>query len=291
MTRTKLIAMFGSTRYRLCCTATPSPNDIAELANHAEFLGLMRRPEFLATWFVHDDAGWRMKKHAVGPFYRWMASWAMAIRKPSDIGYSDGAYALPPLRIHDHVVGTDKPMGGALFPELGMHGISGRLIARQESVDARVAVVERLAEREGQWLIFCGLNSESEKVAAAIPDAVEVCGNDSYAEKVAAVLAFQRGEIRHLVSKGKILGFGLNFQNCHQLAFVGLSDSFELYYQCIRRCYRYGQAHPVDVHVVVSEAERLVVENVRNKELQADAMSRDILAHMRAVEREELATV
>jgi hypothetical protein len=140
-TRTKLIETFAQTKYRLCCTATPSPNDISELANHAEFLGLMTRAEFLASWFVHDDAGWRMKGHAVEPFYRWMASWAVALRKPSDIGYDDTGYILPPLRIHEHVVGAAQS-STSLFPELGLQGIGGRSESRHGGTreDARVAV-------------------------------------------------------------------------------------------------------------------------------------------------------
>ncbi len=294
-TRTKLITECQPIPYRLCCTATPSPNDIAELANHAEFLGLMTRSEFLATWFVHDDEGWRMKRHAVQPFYRWLASWAVALRKPSDIGYADDGFALPPLHILERIVECDAP-SGTLFPELGFSGIQGRMAARRGSLDARIEAAAQLAltGRVGssgpscQWVLWCGLNDESDRLADAIPDAVNVQGSDSYAEKRAAVEGFVAGRIRVLITKPKILGFGLNFQCCHHMAFVGLSDSYETYYQCIRRCWRFGQKHPVNAHVVVSEAERLIVENVRRKEAHADALSRDLLRHMQDFEREEL---
>lgn len=286
-TRTKLIQMFAGTRYRLCCTATPSPNDIAELANHAEFLGLMSRAEFLATWFVHDDAGWRMKGHAVTPFYRWMASWAVALRKPSDIGFDDDRFTLPPLRFHE-IVTEGNADSDALFPELGLKGIGGRLRARKGSVEQRVEQAANLARLPGQWLLWCGLNTESEGLGSAIPDAVEVCGSDSYAEKVSAVEGFVRGDIRVLVSKVKILGFGLNLQNCHQVGFVGLSDSYEAYYQAIRRCWRYGQTSPVDVWIVVSDAERGIVANVQRKETAADEMNRGLIEHMREFERQEV---
>lgn len=296
-TRTALIEMFHDTRYRLCCTATPSPNDISELANHAEFLGLMTRPEFLATWFINVGTtgkrgvhhGWRMKRHAVIPFYRWLASWAMALRIPSDIGYDDAGFALPPLTIRDTTVESGR-VGDALFPELGLHGLQGRLSGRRGSLEMRVDATAQLAQKSGAWLLWCGLNTESEALAKAIPGAVEVKGSDSYSEKVGAVQAFIRGDIRVLVSKPKILGFGLNFQHCHQMAFVGMSDSYEAYYQCIRRCWRFGQTKPVDAWIVVSEAERLVVENVRRKEAAASDLARDLMAHMVEFERAEVQT-
>ncbi len=288
-TRSALIKAFAGTRYKLCCTATPSPNDIAETANHSEFLGLMTRPEFLATWFVHDDTGWRMKRHAVAPFYRWLASWAVAVRKPSDLGYSDEGYELPALRIHDRIVACDSP-SSSLFPELGLSGIHGRLVARRDSLASRVQAVAELASGPGQWLIWCGLNQESDAISAALPSSVNVQGSDSYAEKVSAVLGFQDGAIDRLVTKAKVLGFGMNFQNCHQMIFCGLSDSYEAYYQAIRRCWRFGQRHPVDAYVVVSEAERTIVQNVRNKEAQAGALADELLKHMRAFERREVAT-
>jgi hypothetical protein len=300
-TRTKLIQTFARTPYRLCCTATPSPNDIAELANHAEFLGLMTRAEFLATWFVHDDAGWRMKRHAVQPFYRWLSSWAVAFRRPSDLGYDNGGFNLPPLKIVDHVVeGADT--AGALFPELGLKGLTGRLVSRRASLDSRIAVAVNLAngsvatDRSGlhadcQWLFWCGLNPEAEALGESIPDSVNVQGSDTYGEKRSAVEGFVNGSIRRLISKSRILGFGMNFQQCHHMAFVGLGDSYEQYYQCIRRCWRFGQQYPVYAHIIVSDAERAVVENVRKKEKIHDDMARDLLGHMQDFEREELVSV
>lgn len=152
----------------------------------------------------------------------------------------------------------------------------------------RIEAVRSLVADGEQWLLWCGLNDESTALAAAIPGAVEVTGADGYAEKVGAVQAFIHGGIRVLVTKAKILGFGMNFQHCHQMAFVGLSDSYETYYQCIRRCWRYGQRHHVDVHIVVSEAERMVVENVRRKEAAAQNLAGNLLKHMAPFEREEI---
>ncbi len=288
-TRQKLIASFAGTPYRLCCTATPSPNDIAELANHAEFLGLMTRAEFLATWFVHDDAGWRMKGHAWQPFYRWLASWAVALRTPGDIGYSDEGYVLPPLTITDHIVdGGDN--GGALFPELGLKGIGARLKARQAGVGDRAAAAAQLARDGRQWIFWCGLNAESDAITDLVDGAVNVQGSDSYEVKKESILGFVAGDIRCLVTKMKVAGFGMNFQHCSRMAFVGIGDSYEQYYQAIRRCWRFGQRQPVEAHIVISDAERAVVSNVRRKQAEADEMSRQIIVHMRDFEREELAS-
>ncbi len=296
-TRTTLINTFANTPYRLCCTATPSPNDITELANHAEFLGLMTRPEFLATWFVRvgqgqrttTHHGWRMKRHAVAPFYRWLASWALAVRHPRDLGADTPGYDLPPLRIHDIVIDAQRSEG-VLFPELSIYGIQGRLSARRGALVDRVAAVSELVQSHtGPWLLWCGLNEEADAIAAAIPGAINVQGSDTYAEKVGAVRAFQAGDVRVLVSKPKILGFGMNFQRCAQMVFVGLGDSYETYYQAIRRCYRYGQARPVDVYVVVSEAETVIVRNVREKERKAAEMSAQLMAHLGDECRKELA--
>jgi hypothetical protein len=302
-TRNALIAAFARTPYRLCCTATPSPNDITELANHAEFLGLMTRPEFLATWFIRigeghrttTHHGWRIKKHAVEPFYRWLASWAVAMRSPTDLGYDGAGFVLPPLTIRPEILPmAEGARSDSLFAELGTKGIQGRLAARRTSLVDRLRAVDRLtttgktAHGGCQWVLWCGLNEESDALAEAIPDAVDVAGSDSYEHKVEAVRAFVRGDVRVLISKLKVLGFGMNFQSCHHMAFVGLSDSYEGYYQGIRRCWRFGQRAPVSVHIVVSEAERQVVENVRRKEAAAADLSAHLLQHLSVFEREEV---
>jgi hypothetical protein len=303
-TRTALIQAFARTPYRLCCTATPSPNDISELANHAEFLGLMTRPEFLATWFVRigeghrttTHHGWRMKKHAVEPFYRWLASWAVALRSPKDLGYDDTGFVLPPLEIREHVLPLHAPVGDALFPELGIKGLGGRLAARRTALADRVAAIRTLTSRRTvsgthdrcQWVLWCGLNEESDALEAALPDAVAVNGSDSYSEKIGAVQAFVKGDVRILISKIRILGYGLNFQHCHQMAFVGIGDSFEQYYQALRRCWRYGQRRQVTAYIVVSEAEQTVVENVRRKQERHEHLSARLLQHVGDFEREEV---
>ncbi len=289
-TRSRLIATFAQTPYRLCCTATPSPNDVTELANHAEFLGLMTRPEFLATWFVRiqdghrtdTHHGWRMKRHAVEPFYRWMSTWAIAFKSPADLGYDATGFTLPPLRIHDVVVSSEDgmPFDGTLFAGAKLDGIQGRLRARRGSLQHRVDRAAHLASRDHQHLIWCGLNDEADGITKLLKDTVNVQGSDSAADKIAAVEAFLRGDIKNLVTKPKILGFGMNFQHCNQHIYLGLSDSWETYYQCIRRSWRYGQQHPVDIHIVVSDSETQIVENVRRKEANADALTRQLLQYM-----------
>lgn len=287
-TRTALIKAFARTPYRLCCTATPSPNDIAELANHAEFLGLQTRAEFLATWFVHDDAGWRMKRHARVPFFHWLASWAVAFRKPSDLGFSDEGFVLPALTIKDYVVPSGD-MPGVLFPELGSKGLKGALAARRGSLEARLDAVHNIVDEWGDtWLVWCGLNEESDGLARMLPGSVNVQGKDDYAAKLRAVRGFTDGSIKTLLSKLSVLGYGMNFQHCARMVFCGMGYSFESYYQGLRRCWRFGQKRAVEATIVVSEAERGVVETVRRKEAAADAMATELLAAMRDFEREEL---
>jgi len=267
---------------RLACTATPAPNDVAELTNHAEFLGVMPRVEMLAAYFVHDQDGWRLKGHASEPMYRWMASWAVALRHPSDIGFSDEGYDLPPLRIHPEVVHVEMVPEGQLFAtELG--GIGGRSAVRRHTLDARVERAAKLAS-EGQWIVWCGLNDESSRCAELIDGAVNVEGSWSPERKAEALEGFQDGEVRVLVTKPSIAGFGMNFQNAHRMAFVGLSDSYESYYQAIRRCWRFGQTEPVDAHIIVSELEEQIVANVKRKERDASTSTDALIRHMRELE-------
>ena len=277
--RRRLSTLLAQVPYRLACTATPAPNDVAELCNHAEFLGILPRNEMLAAYFVHDDDGWRMKNHALGPMHQWMAQWACAIRKPSDIGGGDLGYDLPPLRIHQETVGVDITPDGQLFAtDLG--GIGGRSKIRRETLTARVERAAHLANGTAdQWVIWCGLNDEADGVTSLVPDAVNVAGSWAPEDKAEALERFQDGAIRVLVTKPSIAGFGMNFQNAHRMAFVGLSDSYEAYYQSIRRCWRFGQTSPVDVHIVVSELEGQIVDNVRRKEVEASVTTTELIRY------------
>jgi hypothetical protein len=265
---------------RLACTATPAPNDVAELTNHAEFLGVMPRAEMLAAYFVNDERNWRLKGHAVRPMFRWMASWAQALRRPSDAGYSDDGYDLPPLSILSEVVHALVDSGEQLFAtDLG--GVGGRARVRRQTLDARVDRVAELASDEEQWIVWCGLNDEANAAAKRIAGAVNVEGSWSPDAKADALEAFQDGAIRVLVTKPSIAGFGMNFQNACRMAFVGLSDSYEAYYQAIRRCWRFGQKRAVNAHIALSELEQAIAGNVRRKEEEAASMTDSLIRHMR----------
>jgi hypothetical protein len=279
--RTLLIEQYKNTPYRLCCTATPAPNDITEIANHAEFLGIKSRVEMLATYFIHDEDGWRLKGHAVKEFYRWLSSWSVYLRTPEDIGFNGAAYVLPELRLHDEVVAAEVTPEGHLFPVEVSEGIVGRAALRKATLPDRVArVVELVTGSDEQWLIWVGLNDESEALQRAIPEAVTVEGNDTVEQRVSAIRRFKSGEARVLISKPKVSGFGINFQHCHKMVFCGINDSWEQYYQAIRRCWRFGQQHPVDVHIVSSNSEARIVANVKQKEEQAKIMGEQIIANV-----------
>ena len=294
-TRTALIQAFRETPYRLCCTATPAPNDVSELANHAEFLGVMSREDMLATFFVHDSStgasgGWRLKGHAEEQFYRWLASWSMSIRTPSDLGYPDDGYDLPPLSIDFHFVDDEYVPDGQLFA-IGLSGIQERTAVRKATIDSRCQAAADLiaAEPSEPWLVWCGLNDEGERLATLIPDAIMIQGSDSPDTKADAARAFIHGSARVLISKPSIFGFGMNFQHCARQVFVGLSDSYEQYYQAIRRCYRFGQTRPVNVHVILAHVEDVIAQNILRKEEQAATVAKELVKHVAEFERAELA--
>lgn len=293
-TRTAIIEAFSYTAYRLSCTATPAPNDHIELGNQAQFLGVMTQAEMLSMYFVHDGGStqdWRLKGHAVGAFWRWVASWAVVLRKPSDIGHDDAGYNLPPLRPHIHTVGDATEWArdqGYLLPPGGLSLTQSRS-ARKASMGDRVAeCAARVRDTPGQWLIWCHYNQEGDALTKAIPGAVQVAGSDSREHKEQSMIDFAAGKIRVLVSKQVICGFGMNWQQCHQMAFVGIDYSYEGYYQAVRRCWRFGQTNPVDVHVFCGEAERSIWDTLRAKEASAAEMAIGMLAHMRDTMRENI---
>jgi hypothetical protein len=288
-TRNALIQQWKDTKYRSSWSATPAPNDVTELCNQAEFLGIMPRNEMLAAYFIHDDDGWRLKGHAAGPMFEWMATWATTIRKPSDIGGDDHAYELPPLRIAQSVIDFEHQQDGQMFAtDLG--GVGGRHKVRKETLAARAARATEFASSPGQWIVWCGLNDEANYVATHVEGAVNVEGSMSPEDKAHAFEQFQDGAIRVLVTKPSIAGMGMNFQNCHQMVFLGLSDSWESYYQAIRRCWRFGQRGPVDVTIVVSPLEQQIVENVRSKESEVADWTRALIDHTRKGYADEFTT-
>lgn len=282
-TRTRLIEHFRNTPRRLACTATPAPNDIEELTNQAEFLGRSTRVNMLAAYFVHDsDTGWRLKGHAHAPMFRWMTSWAVALRRPSDIGYSDEGYDLPGLKIIPHLLPVDVTPKDQLFAtDLG--GVGGRAAIRKQTLAARCEKVADLVviEPDEPWLLWCGLNDEAETLARLIPGSVNVHGGWSPEDKADALLGFADGRIRVLITKPSIAAFGLNWQHCARMAFVGLSDSYEAYYQAIRRCYRYGQTRVVHAHVVLSDLEGQIAANIARKEREASSITEGLVREMR----------
>ena len=271
-TRTRLIEHFRDVPYRSTWTATPAPNDPEELTNQAEFLGHMTRTNMLAAYFVHDQDGWRLKGHAYQPMIEWMSTWAVAIRRPSDMGYADDGYVLPGLKLIPELVEAEIEAAPDELFAVTIGGVSGRAQVRRDSLDARVARAVALVEAEPgeSWLLWCGLNAEADLLAASIPGAVNVHGSMTPEEKAQHLLAFASGDIRVLITKPSIAGLGMNFQTCARMAFVGLSDSYEAYYQCVRRCYRYGQKRVVHAHIVLSHIEEQIAANVARKEKQAN---------------------
>ncbi len=281
--RSALIALSRNIPFRLACTATPAPNDHMELGNHAEFLGVMTMAEMLATFFVHDGGetqSWRLKGHAVSEFWRWVASWAVMLRKPSDLGYDDRDFELPPIRYHQVKVPIEEATPGFLFA-VEAQTLQERIGARRASVPQRVAALAEIVNTSSEpWIIWCNLNAEAEACIAAIPDAREVRGSDPIERKSAEMMRFSAGDTRVLVTKPSIAGFGMNWQHCRNVAFLGLSDSWEQYYQAVRRCWRFGQKREVDVWVVTAETEGAVVQNIQRKECDAERMAEGMVAHM-----------
>lgn len=293
-TRTLLLNQFTSIPYRLCCTATPAPNDLAELANHAEFLGAMSRVEMLATFFVHDSErsgadGWRLKGHAKEDFWRWVAQWAVYIRRPSDLDYPDGAFQLPPLRIRFSVVESDFKPDGALFAGLN-GGIQGRTQARKATLADRVKrAAEIVSGTKEQWLVWCGLNDEGRELHKALNGhAALIEGSTEDDDKIELEQRWRTGNVQTLISKPSIFGFGLNWQHCRNVLYLGLSDSFEQYYQSIRRCWRFGQRHPVNAVIVTSDAEIEIVDNIKRKEEQASRLADGLIAAVKDAQIESV---
>ncbi|WP_019170692.1 SNF2-related protein [Pseudaminobacter salicylatoxidans] len=283
--RNKLIEDCAQVPFRLAATATPAPNDFMELGNHAEFLGIMSYTDMLATFFTHDGGDtqkWRLKGHAENEFWKWMASWAVMLRKPSDLGYSDKGYDLPPLKRHQHVVSVDYAPSmdtGLLFP-IEARTLQERIAARRDTVEERVAIAAHNTPSDRPFVWWCNLNSESEALAKAIPGAVEVRGSDDDTAKERKLEAFTAGEIRVLITKPSIAGFGMNWQHCADTGFVGLNDSFEQIYQAERRFWRFGQKKPVNVHFIAAETEGAVVANLKRKEADAERMAAAMVMHM-----------
>lgn len=292
-TTKRLIEAFANTPFRLACTATPAPNDHTELGTHAEFLGAMRREEMLPIWFINDtmDTGtWRIKGHARESFWSWVASWARCVSKPSDLGFDDAGYNLPPLDIVHHEVKADRmtdtgeEKGGQqrLFRIPDTSATSIRHEKRLTIADRAVRVAELIAaESTEPWIVWVDTDYEADAVMALLPDAVEVRGSQSTEEKERKLVSFSEGRTRTLVTKPKIAGFGLNWQHCARQCFAGISFSYEAFYQAIRRSWRFGQTRPVQIHVVCADTERAIWAVVERKAGDRDLMKREMVAAMR----------
>lgn len=278
----ELLTRWASTiPFRLCATATPSPNDYEELGGHAEFLSVLNRRQMLAEFFVNDGlsaAHWRLKGHAQNLYWQWIRSWASALRSPADMGYPDDGFALPPLNVDVVSIDADAVSEDRLFA-VPVSTLAERRQARRESLPQRVThAAEIVNAHDGPCVVWCDLNDESSALTAAIPGSIEVRGSDSADEKEARLLAFTNGDARVIVTKPRIGGWGLNWHHCNRMVFVGLSDSYESYYQAVRRCWRFGQTQPVEVTIIASNREQTVLENVRRKEEQARRMFEQLVA-------------
>lgn len=273
-----MIELFECTQYKLACTATPSPNDYTELGNHAQFLGICSRVEMLSEFFVHDmkdTADWRLKGHAELEFWKWIASWAMVIKNPSDLGYDGSKYILP--KLNTIVEYVESPIQEGTLIAMPVADLEERREARKESLPNKLTRIEELLSTMDNCLIWCDFNDESEQISKLSKDIIEVKGADSSEHKEKTLLGFATGAVKFLCSKPKIAGFGMNWQNCNNIIFCGLSDSYERYYQAIRRCYRFGQQKEVNVYIVLSERESSVLDNINRKSKDAERMSGEMV--------------
>lgn len=277
-TKRALVDAFEHTRFKLACTATPSPNDVMELGNHCEFLGVMTSHEMLARFFINDSMNmgtYRIKGHAETDFWRWVVSWAACVASPADLFAPDGkpyaadGYVLPQLQLIEHAVEgpSPEPLEGELVAVVNLNATTMHAEMRR-TTEARAAQAAELVlgEPDEQWLIWCNTNYEADELRRVLPDAVEVRGNDTTKVKEQAALDFADGKIRVLISKGTIFGLGLNFQNCARMAFVGLNYSFEQFYQSLRRSYRFGQKREVHAHIICAKTEMGVRASIARKQ-------------------------
>ena len=291
-TRNQIIEMFSKTKYRLACTATPAPNDYIELGNHAEYLGSMTRVEMLSTFFINDtkDTGdWRLKGHVKNNiFWKWLSSWSVMIEKPSDIGFEDGVFILPEIIYHEHILkSTAKPKSGFFLKTAKT--MEDRRHVRNDTIQERVNDAVNLINQDNDgWIIWVNLNPEGEFANKQIENSIEVAGRHSDEIKTDRMLGFSNGKYLRLISKPKIAGFGMNFQICSNAAFIGLSDSWEQFYQAVRRIWRFGQKNKVHIHIFIEEREGNVLKNIYRKEKQARAMLENMIINMKDLMQTEL---
>lgn len=270
--RKRITESFRQTPYRLSASATPSPNDYMELGTQSEFLGIMSHVEMLATFFIHDGADtskWRLKGHGQKKFFEWLATWSVIMRDPSVFGFAKKP-TLPPLNIKQITI--ESGVNDGLLPALAQ-SLSERNTARRDTVESRCQAAADIANSiDGSVLVWCALNDEGDLLESMIDKSVQIAGADKPQDKESRMMGFIDGSHRVLVSKVRIAGFGMNFQHCHNMIFVGLSDSWEQYYQAVRRCWRFGQTKPVNVYIITADIEGMVLENIKRKDEQAEKM-------------------
>lgn len=296
----ELKAFANSINYRLACTATPAPNDFIELLAHAEFLGVARENEIKALYFTqdgNDTTSWRLKRYAEKAFWEWVSGWAIVLRKPSDLGYSDDGYILPPLNIHQITVDIEEPMETGMLFAVEAQGLAEQRRANKASLSQRVKICADMVNKlDRPATIWCNYNAESEALTKAIPLAAEVTGSDSSEYKESKLLGFVDGDPLHIITKPDIAGHGLNYQHCADVFLVGLGNSYEKYYQLLRRSWRFGQQREVNAYVIVSNVDGAIVENIRRKEAQAATMFEEIvkatasnvMSQLKKVEKQEM---
>jgi len=276
--RNLLLERFGHTPYKLCCTATPSPNDPMELGNHAEFLNAMSYTEMLAMYFVHDGgetSKWRIKGHAEQLFWDFVSSWAIMLSKPSDIGFSDEGYILPPLSYIEKLIVTEKKDNGILFNDTAISATTHNAELRLTKISRLNDVVEIVNSRPDEsFIIWVKQNEEGDALRKMIPEAIEVKGSDTPEWKRSKLLGFANNEFRILITKSKIGGMGMNFQNCHNMIFASPDFSFEALYQSIRREWRFGQKNPVNAWLIITDTMQNVIASIKRKQQQFEDMQK-----------------
>ena len=281
---------FYRTPYKLLCSATIAQNDYTEIGTSCEFLGIMSRTEMLATYFVHDGgktSDWRLKRSGRKKFWEWMATWAICFNNPNELGYEIDGYDLPALNMQT-VLTKSEVNDYEMFVKVA-ETLQERREARKESMEDRTDHAAMLANSSDEsWLMWVDYNDESEMLTRKCRDSIEVKGSDDPEYKANASIDFSNGDIHCLVSKPSIFGFGSNFQTCHNMVFCGLSDSYERFYQAVRRCWRFGQEHEVNVYIILSEREVSILENINRKQNQMDEMQTEMTALMREVTLSEI---
>lgn len=286
-TKQALIDAFSDTPYKLCCTATPSPNDTTELCNHAEFLNVMTRNEMLAMYFVHDGGStsdWRLKGHAKRDFWDFVSTWAVMLSNPSDIGFDGSGYVLPPLNVIEEFVQTSKRDNGMLFNDVAVSATDYHKELRETMSERLNKVADIVNSSDESFIIWIGHDEEGQYLRNLIPDAVEVKGSDNKGVKKERLLGFGNGDFRVLITKLKIAQFGLNYQNCHNQIFASLDFSFEATYQGIRRSYRFGQKRQVNIYLIATDTMQNVRKSFEDKQAafidmqksMSEAMNRNI---------------